>query len=163
MFGDEMTMKQMWMIAFLIFAIASSVTAGATNESVYAKAKAQSDIIIDCTVAEEGPLGCGTSVQKSYKVTFKALYWALVGVDFPDTIWIHFDSQEYPQELRGGHETDRHKGDRFIAFVDWRQEKKGWEFRIVRTDAVGKSDEIKKELKLNTEPDAPANGASPRR
>jgi hypothetical protein len=118
------------------------------QEAIYKKAKTRSDLILDCTVVQESPLGHGASIQKSYQVQYKALYWAVVGLDLPDTIWIHYDSQEYPRELRSGLEAHKHKGERFIAFVDWQPEKKGWEFRLVRADEPAKAAEINRELKL---------------
>ena len=132
--------------------------AGTTNESVYAKAKAQSDLIVACTVVDEGPLGDGKSVQKSYQVKRDVTYWSVAGWKLADTFWIHFESEEYPKEIQSGREANYHKGNRFIAFVDWRQEKKGWEFRIVRLDDVAKADGIRKELKLITEPSAGGDG-----
>jgi hypothetical protein len=153
-----MKMKRMTLTICVVLAVAAGAFGGAANESVYAKAKAKSDIIIECTVVDEGPQGDGTSVQKSYRVKFKALYWAVDGLDLPETIWIHFDSEEYPKDIQSGREANYHKGDRFIAFVDWRKEKTAWEFRIVRLDDVSKTDAIKKELKLTTEPSAGGDG-----
>ena len=135
--------------------------AGTTNESVYAKAKAKSDLIVACTVVNEGPLGDGKSVQKSYQVKRDVIYWSVTGWKLAETFWIHFESEEYPTKIQSGREANYHKGDQFIAFVDWRQEKKGWEFRIVRLDDVGKIDGIRMELKLTTEPSS-GGDSSPR-
>ncbi len=144
--------------------VAGIVSAGTTNESVYIKTMAKSKIILESTVVEEGPLGSGAGSQKSYGIKFKVVYWTKSVVSMPDlasTIWIHFDSEEFPKELRTGLEANWHKGDHFIAFVDWKQEKKGWEFRIVRTDKPAKLEGIKKELKLTTDRDRDAPFGAP--
>jgi hypothetical protein len=140
---------------------ASAADADINTNSVLARAKAQSDIIVDCSVVDEGPLAHGSSIQKSYRVTCQLMYRAVVGLDLPKTIWIHYDSREYPKDLRSGREGEFHKGDRFIAFVDWHQKKKGREFRVVRLELAGKAETIKKELKLNTEQGGATNGSQP--
>jgi hypothetical protein len=135
----------------------SFAVAGTTNVSVYAKAKEQADMIVGCTVVDEGPLGDGKSVQKSYQIKRDVIYSA-VGWKLPETFWIHFDSAEYPKEIQSGRETTYHKGDRFIAFLGWRQVNKGGEFRIVRLDDVCKGDAIRQQLELTTEPPAGGGG-----
>ena len=153
-FDENMKMRQTMLCTCVVLMVAGFAAAGTTNDSVYTKAKADSDLIVACTVLNEGPLGDGKSVQKSYQVKRDVIYWSVVGWKLAETFWIHFDSEEYSKEIQSGREASYHKGDQFIAFVDWRKEKKGWEFRIVRLNDVGKGDAIRKELKLTTEPAA---------
>jgi len=106
-----------------------------SEPSVHEKARAQSQLILDCTVEEEGPLRRGNdTVQKSYRVKYKPLFWGVAGLALGETIWVHYDLKDYPRELRSGIEADLREGDRFIAFVDWRAANKGAEFRLVRAD-----------------------------
>jgi len=137
---------------------AGFAAAGTTNVSVYAKAKEQADLIVGCTVVDEGPLGDGKSVQKSYQIKRDVIYWSAVGWKLAETFWIHFDSAEYPKEIQSGRETTYHKGYRFIAFLGWRQVNKGGEFRIVRLDDADKGDTIRQQLKLTTEPPTGGDG-----
>jgi len=124
--------------------------APAGKEAVYGKAKARSKFILDCTVEEEGPLAHGpNSIFKPCRVRYKPLFWGIVGLDLGETIWIYFDLAEYPEELRSGIEAEQHKGDRFLAFVDWNPEKKGTEFRLVRADKAADIEAIRRVLTLD--------------
>jgi hypothetical protein len=154
-------MRRIVQMTCLSLSLAGIAYAGTTNEAVYVKTMEQAQIILESTVVEEGPLGSGGGSQKSYRVEFKVVYWRKSIVSMPNlasTIWIHFDSEEFSKELQTGLEDNWHKGDRFIAFLNYGQQKKGWEFRIVRTDKPAQLDSIKKELRLRTEPPAGGDG-----
>ena len=125
----------------------------AAESSAYIQAKAKSDFIIACTVLDEGPIGEGPSGSaKSYQVSYKPIFWSIVGLDLADKIWIHYDSEEFPKELKYGKEDSYHKGDRFIAFIDYKSEKKDWSLRIVRLDPISKEAEIKKTVEPSSSP-----------
>jgi len=116
--------------------------------SAHATALAHSDFVFVCTVQEESPHAHGPkAVFKSYRVTYpESLYFGMVGLDIPGEIWIHYDSNEYPDVPKSGFETTFHKGDSFIAFLD-HVDKGDQAFRIVRLDKVDVKDEIKKAIK----------------
>jgi hypothetical protein len=123
------------------------------ENSAYVSAKAKSDFIISCTVLDEGPIGTGPSASgKSYQVAYKPIFWSIVGLDLTEKIWIHYDSEEFPKELNSGKEDSYHKGDRFIAFIDYKSEKKDWSLRIVRLDPISKEAEIKKTVEPSGSP-----------
>lgn len=113
----------------------------------YAKALGHSDFVFVCSVIEESPNAHGPkAVFKSYRVTYpESLYFGLVGLDLPGEIWIHFDSSEYPDVPKSGFETTFHKGDTFIAFLDYTDDDSS-AFRIVRLDKLDEKEAIKKTI-----------------
>lgn len=116
--------------------------------TAYSKALAQSDFVFVCRVIDESPLGHGSNtVQKSYKVSYpESLHFGFVGLELPGEIWIHYDASTYPDVLKSGFETTFHKGDSFVAFLDY-VDKGEFAFQIVRLDKVEMKDAIKKAIK----------------
>ena len=119
----------------LIHIVAATLFAGCANQqeqaepsvpaslpdAPWANTMTHSDFVFVCKVLDEGPLGHGAnSVQKSYMVSYpESLYFGLVGLDLPSEIWIHYDSSRYPKVSKSGFESTFHKGDSFIAFLDY--------------------------------------------
>jgi hypothetical protein len=128
---------------------ATEIAFAATNESVYVKAQAQSDMMITCTVLNEGPLFAGSSARKSYEVEPTHFWWSILHMKMDKTVWIYFDSTEYPEDLKSGTEPSYHKQDRFIAFLHY--EATNRQFRIVRLDNISNAEQITKALKQRTE------------
>jgi hypothetical protein len=133
------------MVVLALLAHAGDQTDVAT---AYSKALAQSDFVFVCRVVDEGPLGHGSNtVQKSYKVSYpESLHFGLVGDDLPGEIWIHYDASKYPDVPESGFETTFHKGDSFVAFLDY-VDKNEFAFQIVRLDKVEMKDAIKVAIK----------------
>ena len=146
-------MKMKW-IAHIITAallIPAVTHAAATNESVYAKARDRSNMIITCNVVDEGPLGDGKAVQKAYEVHPTHFLWSDLHMPpQPDPFWIYYDSSEFPDDLKSGNESAYHKGDQFIAFLHYAFTTR--QFRIVRTDTIENAPQITEEIRRSTEP-----------
>ena len=120
--------------------------------SAYSNAMRYSDFVFVCEVKDEGtegqtPLG----YFKSYLVTYpESLYFGLVGLDLPGDIWIYYDSTEYPDVPEGENVMAFHKGDMFIAFLDYTDK-----FHVVRIDKVDSKDKIIKAIEMHTEQGVP--------
>ena len=116
--------------------------------TTYSKALAQSDFVFVCKAVDEGPLGHGSNtVQKPYNVSYpESLHFGLIGLELPGEIWIHYDASTYPGVPKSGFEATFHKGDSFIAFLDF-VDRGEFAFKIVRLDKVEMKDAIKKAIK----------------
>lgn len=116
--------------------------------SAHTKAMDHSDFVFVCEVVDEGPLGHGNNaVQKSYRVRYpETPHQGLVGIDLPGEIWIHFDSTRYPDVPKSGFESAFHKGDTFIAFLDY-VDKGQFQLQIVRIDKTDLKEQIAKAIK----------------
>ena len=117
-------------------------------ETPFASVMSHADFVFVCKVVDEGPLGHGSNtVQKSYMVSYpETLHFGLVGLDLPGEIWIHYDSSRYPNVPKTGLETTFHKGDSFIAFLDY-VDGGDFGFQIVMLDKLDKKEEIRKAIK----------------
>ena len=116
--------------------------------SAYSNAMRHSDFVFVCAVKDEGTSGqTPEGYFKSYLVTYpETLYFGLVGLDLPGEIWIYYDSTEYPDVPKGGNELAFHKGDAFIAFLDYLDK-----FHVVRIDKVDGKSDIRKAIQKHTE------------
>jgi len=120
--------------------------------SPYSTAMRHSDFVFVCEVRDEG-VGSQTPLGyfKSYLVTYpESLYFGLVGLDLPGEIWIYYNSTEYPDVPEGENVMAFHKGDTFIAFLDYADG-----FHVVRIDKVESKDEIKRAIQKPTEQGGP--------
>jgi hypothetical protein len=70
------------------------------------------------------------------------LFFGLVGLVLPEDIWIHYDSSLYTDVPKSGFESTFHKGDTFIAFLDY-VDKGDQAFKIVRLDKIDAKHKIK--------------------
>jgi hypothetical protein len=141
-------MKTIFATAMLtLFSLIASADEQSNASSAHAAALGHSDFVFVCIVQEESPHAHGPkAVFKSYRVTYpETLYFGMVGLDLPGEIWIHYDSSEYPDVPKSGFETTFHKGDSFIAFVDY-VDKGDQAFRIVRVDKIDAKGEIKEAI-----------------
>jgi hypothetical protein len=146
----------------LIHMAAIALLAGCTNQqkqleqsapaalpdTPWTSAMSHSDFVFVCKVVDEGPLGHGSdAVQKSYMVSYpESLHFGLVGLVLPGEIWIHYDSARYPEVPKSGYESTFHKGDSFIAFLDYINTAE-FGFQIVRLDKIEMKEDIKRVIK----------------
>ena len=141
-----------WTVSILGAMLCASNVFGAetTNESVYATAKTYANMIISCSVTNEGPLGHGAAVQKAYQVHPTHFFWSDLHMRLEEPFWIYYNSSEYPADVQSGGESSYHKGDQFIAFLHFTHTNN--QFRIIRTDSSDKAPGIEKAIKKTTEP-----------
>ena len=129
--------------ALLLFFAPWVAHAAEPADASLAEAVKISELIMVCTVVDEGPLGHGDKgTQKSYLVSFQLLKLSIDGLGLPDKVRIQYDSTDFPKELRSGKEADFHQGDRFVALLDYdpQDSKKG--FRIIRLEDISKKKAI---------------------
>ena len=140
--------------ATVLILSALSVPAGELPDiaSAYSNAMRHSDLVFVCEVKAEGTSGhTPLGYFKSYLVTYpESLYYGLVGLDLPGDIWIYYDSTEYPDVPEGENVMAFHKGDMFIAFLDYTDK-----FHVVRIDKVDSKDKIIKAIEMHTEQGVP--------
>ena len=138
-------------ISFLAVSIGYSREETAIN-SVYTKVKEVSSLIGVCKVIDESPNASGPKgSQKSYKVSLESVFYISENTKKLDAFWIYFETQDFAHSFRSNWEASFHKGDRFIAFIASREEKKGAEFRIVRLETENQAERIQKELSSKSE------------
>ncbi len=126
----------------------SVLVAYAEEQSDYSLAMRHTAFVFVCDVKAEGTGGqTPEGYYKSYLVSYpESLLVGLVGIVLPGEIWIYYDSTEYPDVPKGENAMAYHNGDKFIAFLDY---KNG--FHVVRTDKIESKDDIRKEIKIHTE------------
>ena len=119
----------------------------------YSNAMRYSDFVFLCVVKDEGTSGqTPQGYFKSYHVSYpETLFCGLVGIILPGEIWIYYDSTEYSDVPKSGNELVFHKGDEFIAFLDYADK-----FHVARIDKVESKDDIRKVIHKHTEQSVPA-------
>ena len=120
--------------------------------SAYSNAMRHTDFVFVCGVKDEGTSGqTPQGYFKSYLVTYpETLLAGLVGIVLPGEIWIYYDSADYPDVPKGENELAFHKGEEFIAFLDYTDK-----FHVVRIDKVESKDEIRRAIQKHTEQGGP--------